>query len=217
MVSKKQQAEDEWIDDKLGDDFDETFDDDDGVTVIWEVPNHHTSARSDPNAPLPEKEYAVRPNKTQLKRETEAIQALVLTLLKQDQASLARLPLTEKLLTALSSAKKLQKSALKRQIKYLTSLLRDQGADFIDDVRQALAAQQIPHQQQVAQFHQLETWRDQLLAGDRDCLQALHERYHDFDIQYVRQLTRNAKKEQQQQKPPKSSRALFQYLKGLAD
>jgi len=216
MVSKKQQVEDVLIDDELDDDFDEAFDDD-GVTVIWEVPSHHTAATPDPNAPLPEKEYAVRPNKAQLKRETQAIQALVLALLKHDQAGLARLPLTEKLLIALSSAKKLQKAALKRQIKYLTGLMRDQGADFIEDVQQALAAQQMPHQQQVAQFHQLEVWRDQLLAGDRECLQTLHERYPDFDIQYVRQLTRNAKKEQQQQKPPKSSRALFQYLKGLED
>ncbi|MGV6808825.1 MAG: ribosome biogenesis factor YjgA [bacterium] len=210
MAAKKYQRDeltnDDWVDD------------DEGVTVVWEVPTPQMQTMPDPNEPIPEKEYAIRPNKTQLKRETQAIQTLVLDLLKQDAASLARLPISEKLSTELFTAKKLQKSALKRQIKYLTSLLRDQGADFITVLQQTLVDQQRPHQQQVAQFHQIETWRDRLLAGDQTCLQDLYARYTaDFDMQYVRQLIRNAKKEQQHNKPPKSSRALFQYLKGLAD
>ncbi|HHC73677.1 MAG TPA: DUF615 domain-containing protein [Thiothrix sp.] len=215
MTAKKYQSDDELMKDDW---VDEDWDEEDGVTVVWEVPTHQMQTMPDPNEPLPEKKYAIRPNKTQLKRETQVIQTLVLDLLKQDAASLARLSLTEKLIVELSTAKKLQKSALKRQIKYLTSLMREQGSDFITELTQALDDQQRPHQQQVAQFHQIEAWRDQLLAGDQACLQNLYTRYStDFDMQYVRQLIRNAKKEQQQNKPPKSSRALFQYLKGLAD
>jgi ribosome-associated protein len=41
--------------------------------------------------------------------------------------------------------------------------------------------------------------------------------FTDFDIQYVRQLVRNAQKEAKQNKAPKSARLLFKYLQEQHD
>jgi ribosome-associated protein len=71
---------------------------------------------------------------------------------------------------------------------------------------------QQPHKDEVKAFHQLEQWRDQLLLGDQDLLNEMASKFENFDRQHIRQLIRNAKKEQEQNKPPKSARLLFKYL-----
>ena len=68
------------------------------------------------------------------------------------------------------------------------------------------------HQDEVEQFHQIEIWRDRLLAGDKTVFDELVDSFASFDRQYVNQLLRNAKNEQQLSKPPKSARMLFKYL-----
>jgi ribosome-associated protein len=71
---------------------------------------------------------------------------------------------------------------------------------------------QQPHKDDVKAFHQLEQWRDQLLLGDQDLLNELASKFVNFDRQHVRQLIRNAKKDQEKSKPPKSARLIFKYL-----
>jgi ribosome-associated protein len=51
-----------------------------------------------------------------------------------------------------------------------------------------------------------------LLSGDASVMSLLMNQFENFDIQYVRQLVRNANKEASQNKPPKSARILFKYL-----
>ena len=54
-----------------------------------------------------------------------------------------------------------------------------------------------------------------MLAEGNEALTELFEECPDADRQHIRQLVRNAQKESQAGKPPKSSRLLYQYLKGL--
>jgi ribosome-associated protein len=68
----------------------------------------------------------------------------------------------------------------------------------------------------LAVFHRLERWRDQLLVDD-GAITELLETYPELDMQHLRGLIRNARKEQATNKPPKSSRELFQYLRSLAE
>ena len=56
---------------------------------------------------------------------------------------------------------------------------------------------------------------DALVEGDETVLEEIISNYPGVDRQHLRQLVRNAAKEQQANKPPKSSRQLFQYLKSL--
>ena len=64
-------------------------------------------------------------------------------------------------------------------------------------------------------FKQMEELREKLLAGSEETLQSLITEHPDLDIQYLRQLIRQAQKEQVQNKAPSSSRKLFQYLREL--
>lgn len=79
-------------------------------------------------------------------------------------------------------------------------------------IRKALNKIQQPHKDEVNAFHEVEQWRNQLLLGDQVLLNALVNKFVNFDRQHIRQLIRNAKKEQDQNKPPKSARLLFKYL-----
>jgi ribosome-associated protein len=99
--------------------------------------------------------------------------------------------------------------ALKRQVGFLGGLIAKSDYESIqvqlDKLKQA-------HHGEVKQFHQLEQWRDELLANNKDVMNVLVATFEEFDVQYVRQLVRNAQKEAKQNKPPKSARLLFKYL-----
>jgi len=97
-------------------------------------------------------------------------------------------------------------------LKHIGKLIRAEDAAAI---QVALAALNKPHEEEVTIFHEVESWRDRLLAGDDVVLDELSQRFADLDRQHLGQLVRNAKKEVALARPPKSSRALFQYLKGL--
>ncbi|HEX7026867.1 MAG TPA: ribosome biogenesis factor YjgA, partial [Gammaproteobacteria bacterium] len=71
-----------------------------------------------------------------------------------------------------------------------------------------------PYREQVQAFHETEQWRDKLIAGDEALLNELVGLFN-ADRQHLRQLVRNAQKEQAQNKPPRSARILFQYLMEL--
>jgi len=79
-------------------------------------------------------------------------------------------------------------------------------------IRTMLYKLQQPHKDEVKVFRELEQWRDQLLLGDQDLLNELANKFVNFDRQHIRQLIRNANKEQEMNKPPKSARLLFKYL-----
>lgn len=159
-----------------------------------------------------EKVYAERPNKTALKREAEANKALILRMMKLGDGLYQKLELSEALRDAVDDAKRFKKQALKRQLIFTTSLMRNEDPAAITAQIDELER---PAKQDVAAFHQLEQRRDQLLAGDNAVLDTLLLEFDGVDIQYVRQLVRNAAKEKENNKPPKSARLLFQYLKEL--
>ncbi|MGB1009563.1 MAG: ribosome biogenesis factor YjgA [Thiolinea sp.] len=159
-----------------------------------------------------EKVYAERPNKTALKREAEANKALILRMMNMGDGLYKALELSEELREAVDNCKRFKKQALKRQLIFTTSLMRHEDPVAIAAQIDALER---PAKQDVAAFHQLEQWRDQLLSGDNAVLDTLLNTFDAVDIQYLRQLVRNAAKEKKNNKPPKSARLLFQYLKEL--
>jgi ribosome-associated protein len=63
-------------------------------------------------------------------------------------------------------------------------------------------------------MHALERRREKLLADDNALTALLSEAPH-LDVQHLRTLIRNARKEQAENKPPKAYREIFQILKQL--
>lgn len=152
------------------------------------------------------------PSKSQIKRELHALQDLGEELVQLPASWLAKLPLGEELAKAVKEAQHLKKGALKRQLQFIGKLMRAVDADAIQS---ALHGLRQPQREEIARFHQLEAWRDALVAGDEEVLTTIIETMPGIDIQHLRQLMRNAAKEAEQQKAPKAARQLFQYLKTM--
>jgi len=150
------------------------------------------------------------PSKSQVKRELHALQELGEELVQLPNSWLAKLPLDDALLKAVKEAQRLKKGALKRQLQFIGKLMRSADAEAIQT---ALDALRQPQREDVARFHQLEAWRDALLAGDEEMLTVIIDELPGIDSQHLRQLMRNAIREREQHKPPKAARQLFQYLK----
>ncbi|MEO0369791.1 MAG: ribosome biogenesis factor YjgA, partial [Pseudomonadota bacterium] len=85
----------------------------------------------------------------------------------------------------------------------------------LEEIQLELEKQKQPSKEETQWLHQLEAWRDALIDGVDGVYDELSIDYPHLDRQYVRQLSRNAALEKARNKPPKSYRALFQYLKEL--
>jgi ribosome-associated protein len=82
-------------------------------------------------------------------------------------------------------------------------------------VQEALDTLRNKQNRATALLHRLEKWRDELIAGDNETLEEVVAAFPAADRQQLRQLIRNAQKEEEAGKPPKSSRELFRYLREL--
>jgi len=148
-------------------------------------------------------------SKSEIKRGLQELKDLGKELVELPIKDLDKLNLTERLYEQVVKAHGMKLGALKRQVGFIGGLMVDeehqQIKQHLDKIRQA-------HNGDTKQFHQIEEWRDQLLAGDNEILSVLRNQFETFDMQHVRQLVRNANKETTQNKPPKSARLLFKYL-----
>ncbi len=157
-----------------------------------------------------EQDVEERPkSKSQIKREMHELQVLGKQLVELPPKQLVNIPISDKLRDAIISARFLKRGAIRRQLQYIGSLMPKEDETSI---RTMLHKLQQPHKGEVKVFHEVEQWRDELLHGDQALLDELTNRFINFDRQHVRQLIRNAKKEQEKNKPPKSARLLFKYL-----
>jgi ribosome-associated protein len=151
-------------------------------------------------------------SKSQVKRDLHELKVLGKQLVGLSDKHLINIPVSNKLKNAIIAARSMSHGALARQLKFIGNLMKDEDETSI---RFALEKSQQPHKDEVNEFHELEQWRDDLIQGDQVLLDALVEKFENFERQYVGQLIRNAKKEQKLNKPPKSARLLFKYLSEL--
>jgi ribosome-associated protein len=159
--------------------------------------------------------YAIRPNKTQIKRDISEMAALAEELTHLTEPQLASMKIPEKIEAAIIATKKMPatKPARKRQLKFITAQLRD--VELVE-IMENLNRIKSKSAHGVREHHQAEKWRDRLIAsGGNDVLTELLNQFSSADHQRLRQLQRKAQKEAKEDKPPKSSRLLYQYLKEL--
>ena len=129
-------------------------------------------------------------SKSQLKRESHAIQDLGKRLAALPAEQLARIPLDEPVLEAIALAHRIQnkRSALKRHYQFLGKLLRARDTDAIIA---ALSAIDNEHQHSLQRHHRTERWRDRILEQGSDAIEALVSEVEQVDRQKLRQLWRN--------------------------
>ncbi|RRJ83714.1 ribosome biogenesis factor YjgA [Aestuariirhabdus litorea] len=150
-------------------------------------------------------------SKTQVKNEMHALQDLGMRLLDLKADVMAALPISERLRKALEETRRIKSNnALKRHRQFIGKLMRDED---IEPLQKAVDRQDSSSAEYNRIFHQLERWRERLIGEGDEALQAYLQAYPSADIQYLRQLIRNSRKELELQKPPASSRKLFRYLR----
>ncbi len=157
--------------------------------------------------------YAVRPNKTQIKKEMATLFALSEELSALSAVQIKSLELPEIIDKAVIEATKMSHTgARKRLLKYIAGHLHKID---IDPILERLARIKNTSVHAVREHHIAEHWRDKLIAEGNEALTEFLYEYDHADRQQLRQLMRNAQKEAELAKPPKSSRLLYQYLKSL--
>ncbi|MEH6624851.1 MAG: ribosome biogenesis factor YjgA [Motiliproteus sp.] len=159
----------------------------------------------------PEQDPEIK-SRTQMKREVEALQELGKKLIDQKADVIDKLPLGDALMAALKEAKRIhQNEAKRRHLQYIGKLMRDVD---IEEIFALIERQEAGTKAYVQHFHLLESWRDRLLKEDSE-ITAFLEAYPNGDRQHLRQMIRNAKREEKNNKPPASARKLFKYISEL--
>lgn len=162
-----------------------------------------------------EHEYAVRPNKSAIKRENAALEALGEELIGLPKDRLNGLDLPSPLFDAVKLAQAINShGAFKRQRKFIAKLLREMD---VSPIREQLERHSNLRARAVHHVHRIEHWRDRLLKGDDHDLNALMAEYPDAERQKLRQLIRDAHKEHEAEASPRSARLLFKYLRELLE
>ena len=152
------------------------------------------------------------PSKTKIKKQMLELQNLGEQLAALNKDQLNELDLPENLRDAINEVKRMTKfGAISRQMQYIGRLMRDVDAA---PIIAKLEVWNGTSKQHITWLHQVENWRDRLLA-DPNALTELLAAYPQSDVQHLRTLIRNALKEKEMQKPPKSFREIFQILRDI--
>jgi len=149
-------------------------------------------------------------SKTRRKQEMHELQALGAALVELSAAHLERMTLPDELARAVREARRIAShEARRRQIQYIGRLMRDLDAE---PIRAQLAAVHGGSAQERARHQRLEHWRTRLLEDD-GALTEFAQAHAGSDVQQLRALIRNARREQAESRPPRAFRELFRILR----
>lgn len=153
-----------------------------------------------------------KPSKSAIKRAMSDLQALGTALVALSADQLKKIDLPEDLREAVHDAQRFtQHEAHRRQLQYIGKLMR--GIDpgpiqaALDEINGVAAAA-------TARMHAVERLRTRFLE-DEKVIGEIAATHPDADLARLRQLRRNALKEQVLNKPPRAFRELFRVLREL--
>jgi ribosome-associated protein len=169
-------------------------------------------ARKNQKAPWEEEEEIIWVSKTEMKHDMIELQKLGEDLVELKPTVLEKFPLPEKLADAIRDAQRFKHEAKRRQLQYIGKLMRRIDPE---PILAALDKHRNKHAQATAILHRLEDQRDHIIQEGDSAIEEVMVQYPDADRQRLRQLARQALKEQKAGKSPKASREIFQILKTL--
>ena len=155
------------------------------------------------------------PSKSQRKRDSTALQKLGAALVELSDERLAKIDMTDSLRAAVRDARGITKhEARRRQLQYIGKLMRSTDPQPIQAALDAVAGVSAAEN---ARMHRIERLRLQLLENETVALAEIVSTHPAADLQYLRQLRRNALKEREQARPPRAFREIFHVLKSLEE
>jgi len=183
------------------------------------MPSMTRNTRNNPNGRFPgafgpeDDDDDLPKSKSQRKRDMTALQDLGVELEALPKDRLARVPMPEALADAIHAARKITShEGKRRQMQFVGKVMRSLDDDEVAAIQAALEGFKGTSKAETARLHLIERWRDLLLADDAALTKFLGE-HPGVDVQSVRNIIRNARKEKELTKPPKYYRELFQVIK----
>ncbi|WP_296508108.1 ribosome biogenesis factor YjgA [Rhodoferax sp.] len=159
------------------------------------------------------------PTRTDLKKESDALQKLGEDLLDMRADLMIKLELPDRLVEGVAEAKRITNfEGKRRQMQFIGKLMRKLDPAKWEQIRAALEEQHMPSVQETMVLHQAEQWRDRLIAED-DALGQWLNLSPDTDSQQLRALVRQARKDAKPEKPGeavrhgRSYREIFQLVR----
>ena len=152
------------------------------------------------------------PSKSQKKRDSLALQDLGGELVALSSAQLARVDMPDSLRLAVREAQRINSNGAKRrQMQYIGRLMREADPAPIQAALDAIKGVSAAAK---AREQRLERLRARLIANEQG-LADIAIAFASADLQQMRQLRRNALKEQELGKPPRAFREIFRVLREL--
>ena len=153
-------------------------------------------------------------SRTKKKQQVEELQRLGAALIALPAVTLDALDLPAELLAAVREAQRITShEARRRQVQFIGKVMRRIDPE---PVRAAVAASAGQSAAARARQKRLEQWRERLIADDAALTQFAGE-HAGADLQALRALIRNARKEIAEGKAPRAQRELFRVLRESSD
>jgi len=170
------------------------------------VKRKSTHVEADDNESAGEIGDASAPSRTARKKANERLQDLGAELVDAKASLVAALPLPERLRDTIRDAQGMRSfGAKRRQLQFIGKQMRALDEETVESIRTALGRVHSQSAQDTKQLHEAEQWRDALIADD-ERLSEWVERYPGGDIQSLRALIRQARKDARQAKPGAAER-----------
>jgi ribosome-associated protein len=161
-----------------------------------------------------EQEYE-RPSKSELKRQMSELQKLGELLVEEPRDRVKRVPMPDNVRDAILMCQTITNhEGRRRQLQYVGKMMRTLDEEEVAAIQRTIDSWKGASKAETAALHALERRREKLLADDKELTKLLGE-HPELDVQQLRTLIRNARKEQAENKPPKAYREIFQILKEI--
>lgn len=156
-----------------------------------------------------------RPSKSQLKREMTALQKLGEALVDAPRDRVKKVPMPEDVLEAILECQQISShEGRRRQLQFVGKKMRTLSEEETAIIQKTVDGWRGTSKAEAAALHAIERQRERLLADD-NVLTDVCAQHPTLNVQQLRTLIRNARKEQAENKPPKAYREIFQILKSL--
>jgi len=156
-----------------------------------------------------------RPSKSELKRQSNDLQKLGEQLVDAPRDRVKRVEMPEDVRDAILTCQEISNhEGRRRALQFVGKKMRTLDEEEVAIIQRTIDSWKGASKAETAALHALERRRDKLLSDDT-ALTTLLEEAPELDVQHLRTLIRNARKEVAESKPPKAYREIFQILKDL--
>ena len=156
------------------------------------------------------------PSKSQIKREMHALQEVGKRMLDLSDEQLDALPISDTLRAAIVESRRIRKhEARRRHLHFVGKVLRSEEDPAA--IERALDAFVAGSEEHTRRHHLAERWRDRMIEEGDKVVGEFVAYCPMADVQHLRNLVRNARKDVEKQKNTGQARKLFRALRELVD